>query len=83
MPEGMYRNRAFAEKFVDDGRVPRAKLDLLFDPQTSGGLLICVHKDDADALFSELSAYVPCARRIGVIENRTGPVRIFFQEASI
>jgi selenide,water dikinase len=28
--------------------------DLLFDPQTSGGLLICLDKNEADKLVNEL-----------------------------
>lgn len=76
LPEGMYRNRSFAAPFVDAGKTPRAVLDLFFDPQTSGGLLICVHPDDADELFSQLSATVPCAQRIGAIVPGNGTIRI-------
>ena len=54
LPEGMYRNRNFAEKHVDAGDVELAVQDLLYDPQTSGGLMIAVHPDDADAMFEEL-----------------------------
>ena len=43
LPEGMYRNRTFAESFVDAGDVPLYIQDILYDPQTSGGLLICVN----------------------------------------
>ena len=54
LPEGMYRNRSFAEAYVDAGDTELAKQDMLYDPQTSGGLLIAVHPDDADALFEEM-----------------------------
>ena len=30
--------------------------DILYDPQTSGGLLICIDKDSADNLLSDLHA---------------------------
>jgi len=32
----------------------RTMQDILFDPQTSGGLLICVERDRADDLLGEL-----------------------------
>ncbi len=65
LPEGMYRNRNFAEPHVDAGDVPTAVQDMLYDPQTSGGLLIAVNPDDADALYAELKSQVPSAQKIG------------------
>ena len=38
---------------------------MLYDPQTSGGLLIAVAPEDADALMSELEGSVPAAQRVG------------------
>ncbi|HPF53271.1 MAG TPA: selenide, water dikinase SelD [Eubacteriales bacterium] len=70
LPAGMYRNRSFAEPYCNLGQVSTAICDALFDPQTSGGLLIAVHKDDADALMSELKACVPCAQRVGKMAER-------------
>ena len=67
LPEGMYRNRSFAEHAVDCGSVPLAVCDLLFDPQTSGGLLCAVDPSDADAVETALRGNVPSAQRIGVI----------------
>ncbi|MEL7610664.1 MAG: selenide, water dikinase SelD [Bacillota bacterium] len=65
IPEGAYRNRAFAEAGVDKGETPLEIEDILYDPQTAGGLLIAVHPDDADALMKELTGAVPSAQRIG------------------
>lgn len=65
LPAGMYRNRSFAEEGVDAGDTPLAVQDVLYDPQTAGGLLIAVHPDDADALYAELSGTVPQAQRVG------------------
>lgn len=67
LPEGMYRNRRYAGPQVDVGSVPLPLQDALFDPQTSGGLLMAVAKEDADALLSALTGNLPCARRIGTI----------------
>lgn len=67
LPEGMYRNRAYAEHAVDAGNTELAVCDLLFDPQTSGGLLAAVPESDADAVFHALKEHVPCAQRVGRI----------------
>lgn len=78
LPEGMYRNRSFAEQAVDAGDTPLAVQDVLYDPQTTGGLMISVHPEDADALYEELKTAVPCAQRIGVME-RAGEKRILLR----
>ena len=36
LPEGMYRNRTFAEAGVDVGEIPLWQQDLMYDPQTAG-----------------------------------------------
>ena len=79
LPEGMYRNRTFAQEWVDMGETPLEKQDLLFDPQTAGGLLISVHPDDAEKLFRDLKGAVPSAQRIGVMEPYAGGKRIFLR----
>lgn len=79
LPAGMYRNRSFAEESVDIGSTPLEKADLLFDPQTAGGLVISVSKEDADALFEELKGCVPSAQRIGTVASYHGGKRIFME----
>ena len=79
LPAGMYRNRHFAEESVDVGDVELAVQDMLFDPQTSGGLLIAVHPDDADAMEAELKTAVPSAQRIGKVCAYRGGKRIFLK----
>lgn len=79
LPEGMYRNHTFAEAFVDAGDVELALTDCLFDPQTSGGLLIAVAPEDAEAMFEELKAAVPSAQKIGTVEAYSGEKRIFLK----
>ena len=70
LPEGLYRNRSFAENAADTTRIPLEKADLLFDPQTSGGLLFAVDEGDADALYADLLKAVPSAQRIGRVVPR-------------
>lgn len=79
LPEGMYRNRTFAEAGVDEGETELCKQDLLYDPQTAGGLLMAVDPADADALFEELKGCVPSAQRIGVVREYQGGKRIFLR----
>ena len=79
LPEGMYRNRSFAEPEVDPGETPLCQQDVLYDPQTAGGLLIAVDPADADALYTELQACVPSAQRIGAVESYTEGKRIWLR----
>ncbi len=52
---GLHRNRDYRKNMVDiDGSVPQYLQDILFDPQTSGGLLIAVPKAKASRLLKKL-----------------------------
>ena len=79
LPAGMYRNRTFAEGEVDAGDTELCRQDLLYDPQTAGGLLMAVDPEDADALFAELRRCVPSAQRIGTVGAYRGGKRIFLK----
>ena len=79
LPAGMYRNRAFAEAGVDAGETALCRQDLLYDPQTAGGLLMAVDPADAEALYRELQGCVPSAQRIGVVKAYRGGKRIFLR----
>lgn len=48
------RNRNHTEPFVDFQDISFAMQEVLFDPQTSGGLLIAVKEDQADELVKRL-----------------------------
>ena len=69
IPQGSYKNRDFAAKFVDFANFNSANFDdkikdsvtkfngdeiLLFDAQTSGGLLIAVNENDANLALQRL-----------------------------
>ena len=79
LPEGMYRNRTFAEPSVDVGVTPLHLQDVLFDPQTAGGLLIAVDPADAEELLQALTPCVPSAQRIGEIRAYPGGPRILLR----
>ena len=79
LPAGMYRNRTFAEPMVDAGDTELAVQDVLYDPQTAGGLLIACDPEDADALFEALKPAVPSAQRVGTVQPYAGGARIYLK----
>lgn len=55
LPAGANKNKIFREPMVEFyASVNPLIRDLLFDPQTSGGLLICIDRDDTDELVEAL-----------------------------
>lgn len=55
LPAGLYKNRDYRQCMVRaDSGVDRLISDLIFDPQTSGGLLICCPGDKAEDLLAGL-----------------------------
>ena len=77
VPAGAYRNRRYAEVGADLSGIPLDMADVLFDPQTSGGLMISVDPADASALLADLDPVVPAARLVGhVVEHEPGSSRV-------
>jgi selenide,water dikinase len=66
IPEGTYRNREGRLRFLS-GNTSASALDLLFDPQTSGGLLIAIPADQADQFVLEAADRGILAVRIGEV----------------
>ena len=54
VPAGAYKNRGYSIDKVETGGVEEHYLDLLYDPQTSGGLLISVAPDNLKDLLSDV-----------------------------
>ena len=70
IPAGAYRNRDYAESGVTvRGGVSRTMQDLLYDPQTSGGLLMAVDAADAESCLKELQAAIPNAAVVGYVTD--------------
>lgn len=56
VPEGTYRNKAFNKKDVRlEEQVDETMEDLVFDPQTSGGLLVSLKREDAENVLVRLA----------------------------
>ncbi len=79
VPGGAYRNRDhFGCSIAIEDTVDRALQDVLFDPQTAGGLLISVPEADAEALLSALCEASPWPRIIGRVTPFDGmAVRVY------
>jgi selenide,water dikinase len=75
LPGGLKNNRDFIGDCVAFGsNVPPEYRDLLFDPQTSGGLLIAISPESADAAISVLESHRVNARRVGKVITKTNPL---------
>jgi selenide,water dikinase len=79
IPAGAYKNRKFRESMVNiSSDVPLALADILFDPQTSGGLAISVNEAHAEKLLNALHEKgMEWSRIIGKITP--GPERIWVE----
>jgi selenide,water dikinase len=65
LPAGCYRNRDHYLPFIAGNRLAEDALLPLFDPQTSGGLLIALGPDDAERFMVSAAERGIFARRIG------------------
>ncbi|MBP3655725.1 MAG: selenide, water dikinase SelD [Clostridia bacterium] len=71
VPEGAYRNRAYAQAAVQVcGDIPLAMQDILYDPQTSGGLLIALPQEAAQDCLREIRAACPGAGIVGYVTKK-------------
>jgi selenide,water dikinase len=75
LPGGLNNNRDFIGDCVRFAEGVRQEYrDLLFDPQTSGGLLIAISPESAEAAISALGGHGVSARRIGKVITKTDPL---------
>lgn len=78
VPQGSYSNREhYLSRVIDASGVPTEIVDLIADPQTSGGLLIAVTEDRKKELVQRLAAAGCGAWVIGdVDEGQAGYVKV-------
>jgi selenide,water dikinase len=67
---GGAKNRKFLQEKVTLQGLAMPLEEILFDPQTSGGLLLSVHKDDAAALLAQLGSLEPPCCIVGEVIPR-------------
>lgn len=71
VPAGAYRNRQYAENGVKLCKdIPQALQDIMYDPQTSGGLLISIPQQYAECLVTELKNSVADAIVVGYVTEK-------------
>lgn len=71
IPKGAYANMdCFSPTVRISEKIEREKLDLAYDPQTSGGLLLAVGRDEAAALLASLKAAGLPAETIGCMGKK-------------
>jgi selenide,water dikinase len=71
VPAGAYRNREYAQAGVKvRGNISLAMEDILYDPQTSGGLLFALPQAEADACLAQLQQTIPNAAIIGYVTEK-------------
>jgi selenide,water dikinase len=77
LPGGSKRNRDSQERFVEAGTLDDALVAVMFDAQTSGGLLIAVDEGSSEALVRDLQeAGHERAARIGTLTDGTGRITL-------
>lgn len=73
VPKGAYNNRNWIGCSVSASRkVPLAITDIMFDPQTSGGLLIAVAEKEGEKLLRRLKDSIPSAEIVGYVKEFDG-----------
>ena len=70
IPAGAYRNRDFfgPRVQIEEGLAGGLE-DALFDPQTSGGLLVALPREDAEPLLRELQTFAPWSAIVGEVSE--------------
>jgi selenide, water dikinase len=72
---GLKNNRAFIGDCVTFAPSVAAEYqDLLFDPQTSGGLLVAIAPEAADGALAVLQRHGVAARRVGKVVSKRSPL---------
>jgi selenide,water dikinase len=82
VPAGAYANRRFLEERVEFSTdLSLARQDTLFDPQTSGGLLVCLSPEDVPIFQAALAEQSDCCCRVvGYVEAGDKEPRLYVEK---
>ena len=71
IPAGAYRNMDFVKPHLHvEPSAKQARVDLIADPQTSGGLLLAIQKECADELLAALRPCAPQSAVVGIVTEK-------------
>ena len=70
IPAGAYRNRAYLERDIESQLSGIWLEDLVYDPQTSGGMLLAVSREDAHELLKKLNTLELPSVMIGKVTEK-------------
>lgn len=79
IPAGAYRNRNYLEGKIEfKPATEEYKKDILFDPQTSGGLLLSLNEKDAEMFVDDLKSIdTPCSIVGRVLEKKDYSIYVY------
>lgn len=79
VPAGLHRNRQYRSSFIEIAEsCPEWMVDILFDPQTAGGLLIALPDNQAEILITKMHAQgIKEAAIVGeIVAEHKGKIRV-------
>ncbi|MGZ6236744.1 MAG: hypothetical protein ACXWMJ_05445, partial [Syntrophales bacterium] len=81
VPGGLERNRQYRSKLIDaDPSCPDWLIDIMFDPQTAGGLLIALPETQAETLIGKMhsNGIIEAAIVGEIILKPKGKIRVLY-----
>lgn len=67
IPEGTYNNKEYLKEYFTHDNIDAAILDVIFDPQTSGGFLVALSELEAQQYLRRCESFTNNARIVGKV----------------